>query len=130
MSLTTKIIGALAVSRGMSALTPMLLRLLANMAAIAVCAVMAIVTLCLLVINGVWILHVELLSYGYDAETAALVTAAVLVVLFVPCAWMGCVFYNRHAVIQDRLINIHAPSYNPLLRIASSFLDGFERKSA
>ncbi len=130
MSLITKIIGTLAVSRGMSTLTPLILRLLANMAAIAVCVVVAIVTLCMLIINGAWILHYELLASGFDAEGAALITSGVLSVLFIPCAVAGRIFYNRHILISDRLIDIHTHSENPIFRVASSFLDGFERRSA
>ncbi len=127
MSVINKAIGAWVINRRLSSVVPMFLQLLANMAAISICAITGTVIVIFLITDGLWYANAELLANGVDQKSSSLIIGGILIVLLVATISTAKIYCRKLQVKSQFLFgDACAPSHN-ISKILNAFVDGFEK---
>lgn len=83
MGLLGKLLGLWVIGRTVSSTTPLILRLISSVAAIAALAAVGMLVFATLLVGGIWAAYNQLLAYDYTQGQASAMIAAGLVIVLV-----------------------------------------------
>lgn len=125
MSMISKVLGIWAVSKTVSATTPLFLRLILGMAAITVMSVVAAILIVMLITGGLWMFHSQLILAGATPALALMMTGLIVLLMLAIMAMVAQNYWRKVKHITTRMMNMQAPVSSRMTGLADAFMDGF-----
>ena len=126
MSLITKLLEVWTVSKTFSAATALLMRLIAGVATIIICVLVAVILVSVLLIGGILVAYRQLVITGMDPQMAALTIGGVLIVALIAVLLYARKHLNQLRLTSKSLVDFKTPGTDHLVRIMDAFMKGFE----
>jgi uncharacterized membrane protein len=126
MSVANKLFGIWVVNKTVSSATPLFIRMLASVAAITVCAIIAALIIVMLIVGGVWLTYWQLTAYGVDTQTSALIIGSLLLALLASVITAGKQHCYRLRYNSQKIFSFQPAIGGQISRVANAFMEGFD----
>lgn len=124
MSIASKLFGIWAMSRTVSTTTPLFIRLLAGMAAVAFFVMVAAAIIVILIFGSVWLAYGQLRGYGVDSQASALIIGGFLLALLGVIMQAAQRHYCRLTITSQNILQINPPGGGRVSRTFAAFMNG------
>ena len=126
MSVITKLFEVWTISKTVSAATSLLMRLIAGVAIIMLCVVIASILFAALVIGTILVAYRQLVLSGIDPQLSALIVGIVIAGLLVTVIMIAKKHISNIRFTSKNLTNFKAPGTDSIVKLIDAFLEGFE----
>jgi hypothetical protein len=124
MALASKLLGIWLTERAVTSTTPLFMRLLGAMAAIAILAAMASALLALAIGGVLWVAYLQLLAYGMAPQMAMISMIGIVLILLAILVIFVQDYINQIRALSHRIIAGHGPITGGVSSVANAFVDG------
>jgi uncharacterized membrane protein len=125
MSIISKLFGLWIMNKTMSNSVPLFMRLLGCMAALMLCAVVAVAVIVMVLVGAVWLVYMQLTAYGMDAQSSALIIGALLLLLLLVILLAAKKQWRQLRSTAQRMVQFQPPVGGQVARTFDAFMDGF-----
>ena len=129
MALASKLLGIWLTERTVTSTTPLFMRLLGAIAAIAVLAAMASSLLALIMAGLLWMIYEQLLVHGLPQQIALLCMIGIVLIMLSVLVIFVQGYINRIRALSNRLVVGQAPVTGGLSSVVTAFVRGLSQSS-
>lgn len=127
MSVITKILEVWSISKTFSAASALLMKLIAGVAVIILCVVIASILFAALVIGAILVAYRQLVLSGMDPQLSALLVGAGIAAILLIVILIAKKRISDIKQASRNLSNFRAPGTDGVMKLIDAFLEGFEQ---
>ena len=126
MSVITKLFEVWTISKTFSAASSLLMKLIAGVAVIMLCVVIASILFAALLIGAILVAYRQLVLSGMDPQASALLVGIVIAILLFIVILIAKKRISNIRLASKNLSNFKAPGTESVMKLVDAFLEGFE----
>lgn len=129
MAIVSKLLGIWLAGRTVTSTTPLFMRLLAAVAAVAVLSAMASALLALLFAGILWLIYGELIAHGLAPQMALVSMIGLVLMALSIMVYFVQRYVSQIRLLSNRVIVGQSPVTGGLGAVADAFMQGLNRRT-